>query len=214
MTFAIAWLRCDAAGAACAAIAGAVGAAYTLTADDVGHTIRSRVTASTASGATQASSSPTGVVTAAGGTGNPGGGNTGGTGGGVFGGGVPSPPNPGAAGAPDTAAPVVSLTFKKLKLAALLKKGLTVTVSCSEGCDIAAVLTQAATRKRGKVTMLSAGGVRPQKAAAPGTRACPSEGEGEGHRPRHRQAGRARARRRSSSSSRPRPARRSSARAS
>ncbi len=37
-TFAIAWLRCDAAGAACAAIAGAVGAAYTLTGDDVGHT--------------------------------------------------------------------------------------------------------------------------------------------------------------------------------
>ena len=173
-TFAIAWLRCDAAGAACAAIAGAVGSAYTLTGDDVGHTIRSRVTASNSSGATQASSSPTGVVTSAGGGGNPGGGNTGGTGGttggGVFGGGVPSPPNPGAAAPPDTAAPGVTIAFKKLKLAVLLKKGLAVTVSCSEACDIAAVLTQAAKAKRGTATMRSAGAAPARKAAAPGTR--------------------------------------------
>ncbi len=172
-TFAIAWLRCDAAGAACAAIAGAgaPAAAYTLTADDVGHTVRSRVSATNSSGTAQASSSPTGVVTAAGGGGNPGGGNTGGTpGGGVFGGGVPTPPNPGAAGAPDTAAPAVSVAFRKLKLALLLRKGLAVTVSCSEACTIVAVLTQAAKAKRGMATMRSAGAAPARKAAAPGTR--------------------------------------------
>jgi hypothetical protein len=83
---------------------------------------------------------------------------------------VPTPPNPGAGAAPDTAAPTVSLAFKKLKLAALLKKGLAVTVSCSEACGFAAVLTQAAKRKGGKVTMASAGGAPARRAAAPGTR--------------------------------------------
>ena len=179
--FAIAWLRCDAAGAACSAIAGAAASAYTLTADDVGRTVRSRVTATNSSGSAQASSSPTAVVTAAGGGGggggggNPGGG-SGGTGGGVFGGGVPAPPNPGVAAA-DTTAPAVSLAFKKLKLAALLKKGLPVTVSCSEACTIAAVLTQAAKRKRGKVTMRSAGAAPARKAATPGTRPARSRAQ-------------------------------------
>ena len=83
---------------------------------------------------------------------------------------MPTPPNPGAAGAPDTVAPTVSLAFKKLKLAALLKKGLAVTVSCSEACGIAAVLTQAAKPERGKVTMRSAGAAPARKAAAPGSR--------------------------------------------
>ncbi len=44
-TFAYAWMRCDAAGGGCAPIAGADGASYTPTADDVGSTLRSRVTA-------------------------------------------------------------------------------------------------------------------------------------------------------------------------
>jgi hypothetical protein len=177
-TFAIGWARCDAAGVACGAIAGAAGAAYTLTGDDVGHTVRSVVAASNSSGTAYAASSPTGVVTTASGGGNPGGGgNTGGTGGtggtagggGVFGGGVPTPPDPGV-GAPDTAAPAVSLAFKKLKLAVLLKKGLAVTVTCSEACGIAAVLTQAAKAKRGTATMRSAGAAPARKAATPGTR--------------------------------------------
>jgi hypothetical protein len=169
MQFAIAWLRCDAAGAACAEIGGATASAYKLTPGDVGRRIRSRVTASNAAGTLQASSNPTAVVAAAT-TGGAGGGTGGGSGGGGLGGGPPTPPNPGALPPPDTAAPAVSLAFKKLKLAALLKKGLAVTVSCSESCNIAAVLTQAAKRKRGKVSMRSAGGAPARKAAAPGTR--------------------------------------------
>jgi hypothetical protein len=43
--FAQAWLRCDSNGEFCAAIDGATGAAYTPTAADVGHRLRSRVTA-------------------------------------------------------------------------------------------------------------------------------------------------------------------------
>ena len=45
---------------------------------------------------------------------------TGGTGGGPFGGGVPTPPNPGA----DTTAPSVTVAAAKVKLKALLRKGL------------------------------------------------------------------------------------------
>ncbi len=44
ITFAYAWLRCDAAGDNCTVISGATSASYTLTESDVGHTIRSRVT--------------------------------------------------------------------------------------------------------------------------------------------------------------------------
>ena len=62
--FAYGWLRCDAAGNGCAAIPGATGNSYTLAAADVGHTIRSQVTVTNASGSTAASSSPTAVVSA------------------------------------------------------------------------------------------------------------------------------------------------------
>src|SRR5207244_4833104 len=44
-TFAYAWLRCNANGRLCAAIAGATAASYTLTIGDAGHTIIATVTA-------------------------------------------------------------------------------------------------------------------------------------------------------------------------
>jgi len=61
-SFAYQWQNCDASGANCASISGATGAAYTLAAQDIGHTIRSVVNASNAAGSAQAVSSPTGVV--------------------------------------------------------------------------------------------------------------------------------------------------------
>jgi subtilisin family serine protease len=57
-----AWLRCDAAGAACAVIAGATGTSYTLTAADLSRTIRLRVTATNAAGTVTGQSAPTAVV--------------------------------------------------------------------------------------------------------------------------------------------------------
>ena len=56
------WLRCNAAGAACAPIAGGTGASYTVTPQDAGATLRVQITASNADGSTVAVSSPTGVV--------------------------------------------------------------------------------------------------------------------------------------------------------
>jgi hypothetical protein len=57
------WQRCDASGNNCAAIAGATGQTYALTAADVGSMIRVRETASNEAGAgTPASSSPVGAV--------------------------------------------------------------------------------------------------------------------------------------------------------
>jgi sugar lactone lactonase YvrE len=56
------WQRCNAGGAACAAIAGASGASYTLTGQDAGATIRSVVTAINISGATTVASNPTAVI--------------------------------------------------------------------------------------------------------------------------------------------------------
>ncbi|HEX8101299.1 MAG TPA: hypothetical protein VF533_01670, partial [Solirubrobacteraceae bacterium] len=58
------WLRCDAAGDACAAIAGATRATYALTPADVGGTIRSRVTATNEDGTADAQSAPTAPVAA------------------------------------------------------------------------------------------------------------------------------------------------------
>ena len=49
------WTRCDTTGATCNDIAGAHGTSYTLTAADVGHRIRFKVTAKNAGGATTAS---------------------------------------------------------------------------------------------------------------------------------------------------------------
>lgn len=60
--YAYAWGRCDTNGNNCAAIAGATGITYTLADADVGHTIRSYVTAVSASGPTQNQSAQTAVV--------------------------------------------------------------------------------------------------------------------------------------------------------
>jgi hypothetical protein len=67
------WQRCDASGASCAAIAGATGAAYTLTAADAGATLRVLVSATDATGAKgQAASAVTATVKAAALTASPG----------------------------------------------------------------------------------------------------------------------------------------------
>ncbi len=58
------WLRCDASGAACVEIPGATDPTYDVTADDVGSTIRVRVTGSNAGGSVDATSAQTAVVTA------------------------------------------------------------------------------------------------------------------------------------------------------
>jgi hypothetical protein len=62
--FAHAWLRCDTGGAGCAQIGGANGPSYTPTADDVGSTLRSRVTA-TQGKSLSADSAASAVVAAA-----------------------------------------------------------------------------------------------------------------------------------------------------
>jgi hypothetical protein len=62
--YAYAWGRCDTAGNNCIAIAGATASTYTLTDADVGHTIRSYVTAQNATGTTQQQSAQTAVVAA------------------------------------------------------------------------------------------------------------------------------------------------------
>ena len=62
ISFAFAWLRCDAGGAGCAAIAGATAGTYTVAAADAGHTLRVAVTARNSGGSTVASSAPTAVV--------------------------------------------------------------------------------------------------------------------------------------------------------
>lgn len=56
------WLRCDATGAACAAIPGSTGKSYTPTTTDIGHTLRVRVTARNSSGSATATSAATGAV--------------------------------------------------------------------------------------------------------------------------------------------------------
>jgi hypothetical protein len=58
------WGRCDTAGNKCAAIAGAGTSTYTLTDADVGHTIRSFVTARNANGTTTQQSAQSAVVAA------------------------------------------------------------------------------------------------------------------------------------------------------
>jgi hypothetical protein len=63
-SFAIQWQRCSPAGTSCANISGATAAAYKLTAADVGHTVRSAVTATNVNGAslTAAPSATTAAV--------------------------------------------------------------------------------------------------------------------------------------------------------
>jgi hypothetical protein len=63
-TFTYQWQDCNAAGEECTNITGATSSEYTLTGADVGHTVRSAVTAHNTAGTTTAYSAPTAVVTA------------------------------------------------------------------------------------------------------------------------------------------------------
>jgi hypothetical protein len=61
-SFAFSWQRCDAAGAGCAAVAGANGRTYGVRSADAGHTLRVAVTARNLAGATTVESDRTAVV--------------------------------------------------------------------------------------------------------------------------------------------------------
>ncbi len=61
-SYSYAWKDCDTSGGNCATIAGATGSRYTLQADDVGHTVRSAVTATNQNGHATAQSDPTSVI--------------------------------------------------------------------------------------------------------------------------------------------------------
>jgi hypothetical protein len=61
--YAYQWLRCNASGAGCVAVANGNTKTYTLIPADAGHTMRSRVTASNADGSTSAQSEPTAAGT-------------------------------------------------------------------------------------------------------------------------------------------------------
>ena len=62
-TFTYQWQLCDEQGKACAAVAGATTSTYLLAQDDVGHTVRVRVTATTAARSAAASSAQSAVIT-------------------------------------------------------------------------------------------------------------------------------------------------------
>jgi len=63
-SYTYAWQDCNSSGASCSAISGATSSSYILQASDVGHTIRSVVTASNSGGSGSASSAATAVVAA------------------------------------------------------------------------------------------------------------------------------------------------------
>jgi hypothetical protein len=63
-SYAYQWQDCSSTGTRCANVSAASGSNYTLTAGDVGHTLRAMVTASNSSGSTAASSANTEVVAA------------------------------------------------------------------------------------------------------------------------------------------------------
>ena len=63
-SYAYQWQRCDNSGTNCQDIASATSSTYTLTAADVGNTLRVAVTATNSAGSVQASSQPTDVVQA------------------------------------------------------------------------------------------------------------------------------------------------------
>lgn len=62
ITYAYQWQQCGASGGSCALIDGAIAQTYTVTAPDVGHTIRVVVTATNSDGTASATSAATGVV--------------------------------------------------------------------------------------------------------------------------------------------------------
>jgi hypothetical protein len=64
-SYAYQWRRCDATGAACAAIASATTASYTLTPDDIGTTVSLVITATGKGGAQSATAPTTAVIAAA-----------------------------------------------------------------------------------------------------------------------------------------------------
>src|SRR5215831_7994277 len=66
ITFGYRWLRCNASGGGCQNTANATSASYVVRHDDVGHTIRVRVTAQNSAGSRDATSGKTGVVQPAG----------------------------------------------------------------------------------------------------------------------------------------------------
>jgi hypothetical protein len=66
ISFAYRWQRCDSSGAGCQPIAYATSATYKLTSADVGHTLRTDVTATNGDGTAQALSSPTAAIANAG----------------------------------------------------------------------------------------------------------------------------------------------------
>jgi hypothetical protein len=65
-SFTFQWLRCNAAGGACVAIAGATGTQYRLTAADVGHKVRANVTARNSRGPATVMSVESAIVVPAG----------------------------------------------------------------------------------------------------------------------------------------------------
>ncbi len=71
ITYTYKWLRCDTNGANCSTIAGETSANRQLTADDVGHRLRSRVTATNSQGSTSADSNATNTITSSSGSGAP-----------------------------------------------------------------------------------------------------------------------------------------------
>ncbi len=77
--YAYQWRDCDTSGSNCTSISGATGSSYTLTANDVGNTIRVAVTATNTGGSAAATSTATATVAGSGGTGTGGTGGTGGT---------------------------------------------------------------------------------------------------------------------------------------
>ncbi len=66
ITFGYRWLRCDTSGNGCRDISGATAGSYVVRHDDVGHTVRVRVTAQNGAGSRTATSARTGVVQPAG----------------------------------------------------------------------------------------------------------------------------------------------------
>ena len=65
-SYSYAWQDCDSSGSNCASVSGATGSSYTLVGGDVGHTVRSVVTASNSGGSKAASAGQTAVVTSEG----------------------------------------------------------------------------------------------------------------------------------------------------